>query len=68
MAMMVTTALPARRRRRDRADALLAQLRQWRARVRGRQLLRDFDDRMLRDLGICRAEAIREARKRFWRE
>jgi uncharacterized protein YjiS (DUF1127 family) len=35
-------------------------------RWRQRQALLELDDRLLRDIGITRAEAIREARKGFW--
>ena len=35
--------------------------------TRQRGLLKDLDDRMLKDLGITREQADREARKPFWR-
>ena len=35
--------------------------------ARQRGLLKDLDDRMLKDLGITREQADREARKPFWR-
>ncbi len=35
--------------------------------VRQRGLLKGLDDRMLKDLGITREQAVREARKPFWR-
>lgn len=38
----------------------------WRLRSRQRALLATLDDRMLRDLGVSRAEAQREADKPFW--
>ena len=38
------------------------------ARQRQRQTLAQLDDRILRDLGISRLEAEREARKPFWRD
>lgn len=39
----------------------------WRMRSRGRRTLLELDDRMLRDLGLTRGEAYREATKPFWR-
>ncbi len=35
--------------------------------ARQRGLLKGLDDRMLTDLGITREQAVREARKPFWR-
>ncbi len=35
--------------------------------VRQRRILLELDDRLLRDIGITRAEAMREARKAFWK-
>jgi uncharacterized protein YjiS (DUF1127 family) len=39
----------------------------WRQRARDRHYLAALDDRMLSDIGIGRAEALREADKPFWR-
>jgi uncharacterized protein YjiS (DUF1127 family) len=54
----------------QRIHALLARgldvLRTWQHRHRGRRALRQLDDRLLRDIGVSRAEAAREARKPFW--
>ena len=36
-------------------------------RWRERGLLEQLDDRMLRDIGISRSQALAEARKPFWR-
>ena len=36
-------------------------------RWRQRQALLDLDDKLLRDIGITREQAEREARKPFWR-
>jgi uncharacterized protein YjiS (DUF1127 family) len=40
----------------------------WRRRARGRRELMAKTDRELRDLGITRQDASREATKPFWRE
>ena len=39
----------------------------WHDRMRQRAVLRDFDDHRLRDIGLTRAQALKEARKPFWR-
>ena len=39
----------------------------WQERAAGRAHLAQMDDRMLKDMGIGRAEADREAYKPFWR-
>ena len=39
----------------------------WLARVQQRRMLARLDDRLLRDVGISRAQAEAEARKPFWR-
>ncbi len=44
-------------------DLLLA----WSERTRQRRELLRLDDRLLRDIGITRAEATAEAEKPFWR-
>jgi uncharacterized protein YjiS (DUF1127 family) len=46
---------------------LLNTLRLWHERAQGRQQLREFDDHMLRDIGITRLQAEAEAVKPFWR-
>lgn len=45
---------------------LRALLREWVRRWRQRRRLEDLDDRMLRDVGVTRADAEREARRPFW--
>jgi len=35
--------------------------------VRQRGILLELDDRLLRDIGLTRDDAVREARKRFWK-
>lgn len=39
----------------------------WQERARSRVLLGRLDDRMLRDIGITRADVDHEAAKPFWR-
>jgi uncharacterized protein YjiS (DUF1127 family) len=48
--------------------AALRLVRLWRHRARDRALLAAFDDRMLRDIGVTRADVTREIDKPFWRE
>ncbi|MDP7652345.1 MAG: DUF1127 domain-containing protein [Rhodospirillales bacterium] len=38
----------------------------WHMRARGRRDLARLDDHFLRDIGLSRDEAAREARKPFW--
>lgn len=47
---------------------LLARLRRWRQLYYERKLLASLDSRMLRDIGISRAEAERESARPFWDE
>jgi uncharacterized protein YjiS (DUF1127 family) len=67
-------ALPARPavRERERPASYLrralALLDIWRRRLRDRRELALLDDRSLRDIGLTRYDALREARKPFWRE
>lgn len=39
----------------------------WRQRLRQRRHLASLDDRLLRDVGLTRADATRETAKPFWR-
>jgi uncharacterized protein YjiS (DUF1127 family) len=39
----------------------------WPERRRQRAQLRELEDHLLRDIGVTRGEALREARKPFWR-
>jgi uncharacterized protein YjiS (DUF1127 family) len=67
---------PGRRlRQRDAIGALsdagihvVATLREWRRRSRARAELAALDDRMLKDIGLTRADAEFLANKPFWRE
>jgi uncharacterized protein YjiS (DUF1127 family) len=45
---------------------LLSRFRDWRERARGRHLLLQLDDRMLRDVGLSRSDVDRECAKHFW--
>lgn len=38
----------------------------WVERFEQRRTLAELDDRMLRDIGVTKGEAMREADKRFW--
>ncbi len=40
---------------------------EWAARARQRHHLSALDDRLLKDIGLSRADAERESRKPFWR-
>jgi len=48
----------------DRSPELL---KLWRERIRYRHDLEMLDDHMLRDIGLSRETALREAQKPFWR-
>jgi uncharacterized protein YjiS (DUF1127 family) len=48
--------------------AVFARIRQWEERERSRQFLLALDDHGLRDLGLSRLDAWREANKPFWRK
>jgi uncharacterized protein YjiS (DUF1127 family) len=43
-------------------------VREWHRRSRDRAKLAMLDDRMLRDIGVTRADVWRECNKPFWRE
>lgn len=56
------------RSRRFSALALLIDLLlEWQERARQRYALRSMDDRMLRDIGLSRADIEGESSKPFWR-
>jgi len=64
-------AVPRYRGRRaatDMAGRMLATLREWRRRARDRAELATLDDRMLKDIGLTRADAEFLSNKPFWRE
>lgn len=47
---------------------LMAQFGTYRQRHRSRRSLMVLDDRLLKDIGLSRADALRESRKPFWKE
>ncbi len=58
------TSPPARRR--SLYDCQRGCVVEWRARARGRRLLAQLDEHMLRDIGIDRARVWQETGKWFW--
>ena len=52
---------------RQGAEAALVAGLVWRDRARQRRELMELDGRLLKDIGVSRAEAEFEARKPFWR-
>lgn len=51
----------------SRSAWTLALVEAWIERYRQRRALLELSDHMLKDIGINRAEAVREGRKPFWR-
>ena len=49
------------------AQRVLWTLREWRQRARDRSQLAQLDDRMLRDIGLTRADAEFLSNKPYWR-
>ena len=52
----------------DAGHHLVATVREWRRRIRERGELSALDDRMLKDIGLTRADAEFLSNKPFWRE
>ena len=50
------------------AGRIAATLREWRQRIRDRARLAELDERMLKDIGLTRADAEFLINKPFWRE
>lgn len=48
-------------------DMATEMLQVWRERIRYRHDLEQLDEHILRDIGLTRDEAVREAQKPFWR-
>ncbi|MCY4311751.1 MAG: DUF1127 domain-containing protein [Rhodospirillaceae bacterium] len=46
--------------------AILEAIPEWRQRGEERRQLLELDERLLKDIGVSRAEAMEEARKPFW--
>jgi uncharacterized protein YjiS (DUF1127 family) len=61
-----TMAMPGPRRL-PSSNSLTVWPRALIARWRERRILEEMDDRMLRDIGISRSQALAEAAKPFWR-
>lgn len=61
--LAATFVLPTRRSR-----SLLDLLFLWSERARQRRLLADLDERLLKDIGLSRADASHETGKPFWRD
>jgi uncharacterized protein YjiS (DUF1127 family) len=43
-------------------------IRKWKQRIRSRHELAALGDRMLKDIGVTRADAFAQASKPFWKE
>jgi uncharacterized protein YjiS (DUF1127 family) len=52
----------------DAGGHVITTLREWRRRTREREELIALDDRMLKDIGLTRADAEFLSNKPFWRE
>ena len=52
----------------SRAASLLWHILTWSARIRQRRALLALDDWVLKDIGLSRADAMRECDKPFWQE
>ena len=73
---MASTSISIRRLRKETALARAAKvignalnrLARWQAVRLEREHLASFDDRMLQDIGLTRADVEREYRKPFWRD
>lgn len=65
------SALAIRRRHRDRLTTLTFSfveiLLVWSARAAERRTLQQLDERMLKDIGVSRADVVQESGKPFWR-
>lgn len=51
-----------------RLNRLIAKLRYYQQRHYSRQQLLTLDARQLKDIGLSRADAVREGRKPFWKK
>jgi uncharacterized protein YjiS (DUF1127 family) len=62
----VTARLAIADRARHAAIVLADALSDWRERIRQRHTLARLDDRLLRDMGLTRADVEHEVSKPFW--
>ncbi len=60
------THIPAARPA-NRSWSILSTLLTWQSRSEGRRHLRELDDRLLKDVGLTRADAQYESSKPFWK-
>lgn len=58
---------PARAHRSKAPRGLFKTVVAWQSRAAERAHLRQLDSRLLADMGMTRADAVRESRKPFWR-
>ncbi|HEX9462577.1 MAG TPA: DUF1127 domain-containing protein [Alphaproteobacteria bacterium] len=65
--MAVPRRAPRARAGDQLTTAAVARLLDWRWRATQRDVLRTLDDRMLKDVGLSRADLERELQKPFWR-
>lgn len=63
----LVAAEASRRTLSGRLHGLVALLALWAARQRQRRELGELEERLLRDIGLTRGAALREAAKPFWR-
>ncbi|MFZ0609753.1 MAG: DUF1127 domain-containing protein [Xanthobacteraceae bacterium] len=63
---MTTTAMTSHRTRSLNWDHIVRRIAEWQHRSRSRQELQGLPDATLRDIGITRCDAEREAHKPFW--
>lgn len=63
---LATTRRDRRRRALDALQLALAMLLHWREVRRQRRALLSLSDRLLKDIGISRADAMQEAARPFW--
>jgi uncharacterized protein YjiS (DUF1127 family) len=61
-------AAPAERALGSRAASLLRHILTWGERIRQRRALQALDEWVLKDIGLSRADVMREYDKPFWQE
>ena len=50
------------------ATSITSTIREWNRRQRTRKALLEMSDHLLKDIGISRADALREGSKAFWKD